>query len=296
MSPIGRWNRFVSEEMEAAYQNSILTGNIRQGRLVLWLSGFGALVFARQDFITFGSSTALYLALALRVVCACLAVIGLLRLRRSITPPELERWMLGLTGVLIVLVLFGYATRSGPRMAHGLIALCVFALGLAVPMRFAYQAVAAIAIATTANVVLLSKEPDPFVVYGGFFVTGLSLMLTLITGASIHRARREGFAAHEKQRELREGLEIAMAEIKTLRGLLPICAACKKIRQDDGAWHQIETYVQKHTHAQFTHGICPEPGAPLSGNAARQDSRVSQLRPQRRPLREKHGQYPSGPV
>lgn len=258
LSPIGRWNRFVSEEMEAAYQSFILPGNIRQGRLVLWLSAFGALVFARQDLITFGISPGLYLALLLRVVCASFAVAAWLRLRRPITPQQLERWMLGLAGVLGVLVLFGYATRSGPRMAHGLIALCVFALGLAVPMRFAYQAGAAIVIATAANLILLSKEPDPFVVYGGFFVTGLSLMLTLITGASIHRARREGFAAHENQRELREGLETALAEIKTLRGLLPICAACKKIRQDDGAWQQIESYLQKHTHAQFTHGICPD--------------------------------------
>ncbi len=255
---IGRWSRFLSEEKEAAYLRSVLPGEIKQARLMLWLAGFGAIVFARQDFITFGISTWLYVALGLRAAVAVFTLFALRRLTKAITSELLERWMVALSAVLIVLVLFGYGTRSGARMSHGLIALSVFALGLAVPMRFQYQAIASIGLALSANVILLSKEPDPFVVYGGFFVTGLSLMLTLITGAAIHRARREGFAAHEAERELREGLEAAMAEIRTLRGLLPICAACKKIRQDDGVWQQIESYLQKHTHAQFTHGICPD--------------------------------------
>jgi len=50
----------------------------------------------------------------------------------------------------------------------------------------------------------------------------------------------------------------AMKEIKTLSGLLPICAACKKIRDDKGYWNQIEGYIQKHSDAQFSHGICPD--------------------------------------
>ena len=48
------------------------------------------------------------------------------------------------------------------------------------------------------------------------------------------------------------------SEIKQLRGMLPICASCKKIRDDKGYWSQIETYIKKHSEAEFTHGICPE--------------------------------------
>jgi len=44
---------------------------------------------------------------------------------------------------------------------------------------------------------------------------------------------------------------------KVLSGFIPICASCKSIRDGDGAWHQIETYVQKRTEAKFSHGICP---------------------------------------
>ncbi len=55
-----------------------------------------------------------------------------------------------------------------------------------------------------------------------------------------------------------EQLQQALSEIKTLSGLLPICASCKKIRDDNGYWNQIESYIAKHTDAEFTHGICPE--------------------------------------
>jgi len=48
------------------------------------------------------------------------------------------------------------------------------------------------------------------------------------------------------------------AEVKTLSGLLPICASCKKIRDDKGYWNQIESYIHKHSDAEFSHGICPE--------------------------------------
>ena len=58
----------------------------------------------------------------------------------------------------------------------------------------------------------------------------------------------------ELVRELRE----ALAEVKTLSGLLPICASCKNVRDDKGYWTQIEQYIQEATDAQFSHGICPD--------------------------------------
>lgn len=63
----------------------------------------------------------------------------------------------------------------------------------------------------------------------------------------------------EKERErLIQELQKALAEVKTLSGLLPICSNCKKIRDDQGYWNQIETYIASHSSANFTHGICPE--------------------------------------
>jgi DNA-binding response OmpR family regulator len=55
-----------------------------------------------------------------------------------------------------------------------------------------------------------------------------------------------------------EELRRALDQIKTLRGIVPICASCKKIRDDQGYWSQVEVYVRDHTEAQFSHGICPD--------------------------------------
>ena len=62
---------------------------------------------------------------------------------------------------------------------------------------------------------------------------------------------------HQLQTALKD-LQGALADVKTLRGLLPICAWCKRIRTEDGGWSELESYVTKHSDASFSHGICPE--------------------------------------
>jgi PAS domain S-box-containing protein len=63
--------------------------------------------------------------------------------------------------------------------------------------------------------------------------------------------------AAEAQAALLAELQQALKENKTLRGLIPICAHCKKIRDDTGFWQQVDVYVRAHTEAEFTHSICP---------------------------------------
>jgi hypothetical protein len=68
----------------------------------------------------------------------------------------------------------------------------------------------------------------------------------------------------ERKRALEDGeqlilkLQKALTEVKQLSGLLPICASCKKIRDDKGYWGQIESYISDHSEAEFSHGICPD--------------------------------------
>ncbi len=76
------------------------------------------------------------------------------------------------------------------------------------------------------------------------------LFLILIFAVGIYNRYRFKTIAHNK-------LQKAINKIKTLSGLLPICSGCKKIRDDKGYWEQIEVYIQQHSHAEFTHGLCP---------------------------------------
>ena len=70
-----------------------------------------------------------------------------------------------------------------------------------------------------------------------------------------------------REREMSETLRITLAELKILEGLLPICAYCKKIRDDNGTWQQIELYITNHSQAHFSHGMCPECSRKLLADA-----------------------------
>lgn len=84
-----------------------------------------------------------------------------------------------------------------------------------------------------------------------------SIVLTVAAGlwGGLHVRERRVAA---RQRELGAQVEQAMARIKVLSGLLPICASCKRIRDDGNQWKALEAYIEEHSQADFTHGICPE--------------------------------------
>lgn len=79
----------------------------------------------------------------------------------------------------------------------------------------------------------------------------LSALIALYT---IRRVLRSESVLLEEKNKLQK----ALAEIKTLRGIIPICSHCKQIRDDEGLWRQLEVYMRAHSEANFSHGICPD--------------------------------------
>lgn len=90
--------------------------------------------------------------------------------------------------------------------------------------------------------------------------------------------RREHRRVEAERQQLIVDLQAALAKVKTLSGLLPICAWCKKIRDDDGYWNDLHSYVAAHSDAQFTHGICPDclrghfPELPATRSSSKDDA------------------------
>lgn len=84
----------------------------------------------------------------------------------------------------------------------------------------------------------------------------------LIGASAIARDITESIRAQAEKKRLIDELQEALAEVRTLRGIVPICMHCKKIRDEEGAWTQLELYIREHTHAEFSHGIC-EPCAQI---------------------------------
>jgi K+-sensing histidine kinase KdpD len=79
----------------------------------------------------------------------------------------------------------------------------------------------------------------------GFFLTVVLILSSL----------RKAFTAQER---LIGQLQDALGRVRTLSGLLPICSWCKKVRDDRGYWRAVEAYIEEHSQAEFTHGICPD--------------------------------------
>ena len=94
------------------------------------------------------------------------------------------------------------------------------------------------------------------------FITAIVIILTTFTINAYQRINQnqqeEIVKQHRELLEQNANLEKALKEVKRLSGLLPICASCKKIRNDKGYWQQIESYIRDHSEADFSHGICPD--------------------------------------
>jgi hypothetical protein len=102
---------------------------------------------------------------------------------------------------------------------------------------------------------------DPVAVQIFFFVVvtifevGIGFSFIML---NTERLEAEVRSSHDSLQAALQDLQRSVSEVKVLSGLLPICASCKKIRDDQGYWRQLEAYVRDHSEAEFTHGICPE--------------------------------------
>jgi len=157
-------------------------------------------------------------------------------------------------------------------VACGLLTLVIFFVDLAVPLGVAvdvlYVAVVLISFwSPKKNFVVLLAAILSVLTLGGFFlspsgvaiwkaVANRFLALFAIWATTVLGLYR--IAAEEERARIAEERQKAYEEVKILRGFLPICASCKKIRDDQGYWNQIEKYIMEHSEAEFSHGICPE--------------------------------------
>ena len=102
----------------------------------------------------------------------------------------------------------------------------------------------------------IRKDGQP--IHVSLSVSPIKEMETRVIGASvIARDITESKRIREEREKLLCELQQAMSKVKLLSGLIPICANCKKIRDDKGYWNHVEVYIRTHSEADFTHGICP---------------------------------------
>lgn len=102
----------------------------------------------------------------------------------------------------------------------------------------------------------------------------IPLIIAPVMAVIFARLLKEIDDAEQRNARLVVELQDALKKTKTLSGLLPICASCKKIRDDAGYWHQVEVYIRDHAEVDFSHGFCPDCGDDLTAQIAAYKSKL----------------------
>jgi hypothetical protein len=258
---------FASPALETAFRQ-------RRFRDDLWLTTFlvtAAMVrvslFVPVDYQHFGLSPAFWSLLAGRLLFLLVSAWVLWTLRRAASPAAADRLFFVWSLLIVALTVCSLSARPPSHTGMLLISFSMVLVGYCVtPLPLSRQALLALTYSAAVLCVAGRVGIGTFLAVGA--VHALGHIFGAVTSWRLNHQRREAFLGALREAKLRTNLEEAVAEIRTLRGLLCICAWCKRIRDEGEAWQSVEKYVQSRTHASFTHGICPDCFQSQAGEAA----------------------------
>jgi hypothetical protein len=257
-----RWfGVFDSPHWERPYRIHELPESIKIARIFIGIVVAAFLAFLVNDYRFFGLSTMMGWMLALRAAIILGSFLMLRLIHHGMPPSKFDfiviAWTMGTKIVMLAMV----ATRPPNFIGYTIvIVMSVLLTYWIVPLPLVWRALTAWFM--TAGVLIMGFWINPWPDGATAVTVTLALLLTNVIGGEMCREqqiwRRRQFLALRQQQELSASLELALGEIKTLRGILPICMHCKRISDDAGRWEPIEVYVREHSHAEFSHGLCPE--------------------------------------
>jgi hypothetical protein len=220
-----------------------------------------AMVFAALDVVSFGDGMQNGRALLCRVGVLASSLAAFVVLRRPRPPRIFDRyvlvWLISLLAMQVGMALLRPVGWSPVQIVNMLLVLGAYTL---LPVSTRLTAVPVIAFSLV-NLVILAvpRGAGPgridvavMTAYVVANVVGMQVQLRF------HGLRRRQFRMLEREREARRRLRAAHAEVKVLRGIVPICSVCKKVRNDEGLYEAVEAYLSRHSEADFSHTLCPE--------------------------------------
>lgn len=265
IAPISAWGRLESSELEFRLGEQVRHQEVRQALASVGAAIFIDLVFMTTDYqiTTPRQFEALLIG---RIAFAFLSAMVLLSFRRILSPRARTAILFGWVVCGSVLMTGVGSTRSSEYFAgQVLMTNFILLVYLVVPLTLRLQVIGALLFTAGDLYHLLARHRDiNGVVFRAMLITYLlTNLMGAITSRNRHHLKREQFLVLQLEIEMRASLEEALAEVRTLRGILPICSHCKRIRNEEGAWEAVDRYVRDHTHAEFSHGICPQCLEPL---------------------------------
>ncbi len=253
---IGFLGVFASPAVERAFWEQHFRDNLWLSRFLVTAGMLRVALFFVADYQHFGVAPAFWLLFVSRLLFLLVSAWVLVALRRAASPAVIDRLFFG-WGFLIVAITIDVLSARPPSN-NGLL-LMSFSMILVTycmaPLPLSRQAT--LMLTYSAAALYVSRRTDS----ATLSTVGATYVLSHLFGAAmswrLNHRRRQMFLGTLREAQLRASLEAAVAEIRTLRGLLCICAWCKRIRIEGEDWESMEEYVQSRTHASFSHGICP---------------------------------------
>ena len=253
---------FTSGELENRYREQQMREDLSGAQIVISVTALGVLLFVSADYRMFGLAMPFPVVLAVRLGIVALSVLVWRKLHSAVAalqPRQFDRALLLWGMIVAASQVYVSFTRPASYTGHFLVHLFTILLTYCVlPLPLLLQAVPALMMSAGMVACMWMKPPAD-----GLTSNALVWTLTAanVLGSSMSRqlqlSKRRQFLAFLRETQLRVGLENTLAELKTLRGIIPICAHCKNIRDDIGSWHQLEEYISNNSDAEFSHGICP---------------------------------------
>ncbi len=245
---------------ETQYRLAVLPRNARALRAILLVAAVFHLGNIPGDLSVTAASGRFRLVLGTRIAGAVVALAALLLLRDVRSPDRLDRigtaWGIATAGIVVT----SFAALPPDYLAYvAWSSLLVLAMYVALPIPIRSQAAIA-AIYTAGEAVVLSTFRQVELAVGLDILTAHACAhaVGVVASWQMQRARRDQFLALREAEHAHTQEQRAWSELKVLQGIIPICSHCRKVRTEAGGWSQLETYVQGHSEALFSHGICPD--------------------------------------
>jgi hypothetical protein len=254
---IGLLGMFASPAVESAFGRQYFRGNLWLCRFLVAAGMLRVVVVLLADckHIDFGS--AFWLLFASRLMILLVSVWVLVVLRRVTCPAVLERLFFTWAALLVAMTVQSLSIR--PPSNNGLLFMSfgVIIVGYCVaPLPLYRQGILTLSFSAAALYVGRHADGATLLMVG--LAYAMSHVFGAVTSWRLNHRRRETFLGALREAELRSRLEKALAEVRTLQGMLHICAWCKRIRDEADVWEPLDKYVQRRTDASFSHGICPD--------------------------------------
>ncbi len=244
--------RFHDDAVETAYRGETLERTLLFCRGTWALSCFLVAAFALLDGAQFGDRASVVLPFRAVLVLTSMIVFGATFL------PRLRPLFVASSALFILLngsfstllVTLDDRTLLSPYFTGQIFVFAGIYSTVGLGFRFSLLAMWVTAGLFLLTVGVLAPVPTNLIVLYSFFMMGAVFVFTYAAYIA-ERVSRERFAGAEQLRK-------TVRDVKKLSGMLPICASCKKVRDDKGYWSQIESYISEHSEAVFSHGVCPD--------------------------------------